>query len=349
MPLVRSFALSTKPGKKAWVEPTVDQAAKCVRFNVREGEGAPEGTVNRKGAHCLSCGTAVPFDYIRAEGRARRMGAQLMAIVADTERGRVYLAPNAEHEQIAGTAKPENVPETNLPEKALSFRVQVYGMTRHRDLFTPRQLVALTTLSDLVADVRLKALSDGASVTYADSIATYLALVVSRLANTHCSLAVWSTGRDQSVNVFSRQALPMTWDYPEVNLFAGAAGDFAETAESASRVIAELGSKTLGVVRQVDATVGNEHERKCLFATDPPYYDNIGYADLSDFFYIWLRRSLSTTYPDSSAPSLSPRNKNLLRPHIGSTGVGSAPKHSLRKDSARRFRGCVNPKTLSTR
>jgi hypothetical protein len=213
MPLVRSFALSTKPGKKAWVEPVIDHEAKRVRFEVREGEGAPEGTVNRKGARCLACGTAVPFEHVRSEGRAGRMRAQLMAIVADTDRGRVYLESSTEHEQIARTAQPLNVPETDLPEKALGFRVQVYGMTRHRDLFTPRQLAALMTFSDLVIEARQQAVTDGASVAHADAIATYLAFAVDKAAEGGTVLCTWSPlpTKLHVVSTFGRQALPMVW------------------------------------------------------------------------------------------------------------------------------------------
>jgi putative DNA methylase len=273
----------------------------------------------------------VPFDYIRSEGKARRMSVQLMAIVAEGERGRVYLAPDAKQIAKAAEAKPVDVPETDLPEQALSFRVQLYGMTKHRDLFTPRQLVALTIFSNLVQEVREKVLADaivaglaadtvalndggiGANA-YADAVVTYLGLVVSRIANTLCSMAIWSQSRDQSVNVFSRQALPMNWDFPEVNPFAGAAGDLAETSESMSKTVASIPTKKAVPARQKDATtftIENPLEN-LIVSTDPPYYDNIGYADLSDFFYIWMRRSLSRVYPDLFRTMLVPKAQELV-------------------------------------
>ena len=239
------------------------------------------------------------------------MSSQLMAIVADGGHGRTYLGPTAEQEQTAAEAEPLNVPETDLPAKALSFRVQVYGMTRHRDLFTARQLVVLTTLSDLVSEARARSVADGATPDYADAIACYLGLLVSRLTNTHCSLAVWSQSRDQSVNVFSRQALPMNWDYPEVNPFAGAAGDIAETAESMSRTISNLPVGRPAQVNQLDATSSASNERG-VYCTDPPYYDNIGYADLSDFFYVWLRRSLVRINPLLFSTLLAPKAQELV-------------------------------------
>src|SRR5256886_11567177 len=197
MPLVRTFYLSKKKGKEAWVEPVADHTAMppIIHFKVRTGIGKPqEGTVNRQGAKCIACGTPVAFDHIRNEGKAGHMGAGLMAIVAEGQRGRIYLSPNEKQATIAKQAKPADVPETDLPEQALGFRVQLYGMTKHRDLFTPRQLVVLTTLSDLVQDVHKKVLDDAsltglvANQVYADAIATYLALAVDRLADRNSTI-----------------------------------------------------------------------------------------------------------------------------------------------------------------
>jgi putative DNA methylase len=313
MPLIRTFALSTKAGKKVRIQPHIDTITKSIRFDVQMGDvSAPDGTVNRRGARCLVCGTAVPFDYIRAEGRSGKMGVQLTAIVAEGQRGRLYLSPDEEHAAVACSVQPTGVPETSLPPKALGFRVQVYGMTRHRDLFTPRQLVLLTTLSQLVLEARQQAIEDGAGTEYANAIATYLALTTSRLANTHCSLALWSPSRDQSKNVFSRQALAMAWDYAEVNPFAGAAGDFAETSASMAESVAMCPATPIGYVNQLDATSTPTVQQPMLHCTDPPYYDNIGYADLSDFFYVWLRSSLSTIYPDLFSTLLVPKAQELV-------------------------------------
>lgn len=313
MPLLRTFALSTKAGKKTRIEPHIDASTKVIRFGVLAGDvSSPDGTVNRRGARCLVCGTAVPFDYIRAQGRSGEMGAQLTAIVAEGQKGRVYLSPDPRHAAVACSLQPKGVPETSLPPKALGFRVQVYGMTRHRDLFTPRQLVLLTTFSQLVFEARQQAITDGAETDYANAIATYLALTTSRLANTHCALALWSPSRDQSKNVFSRQALAMAWDYAEVNPFAGAAGDFAETSASMAESIAMCPAEPSAIVNQLDATGAASGERAVLHCTDPPYYDNIGYADLSDFFYVWLRSSLSAIYPDLFSTLLVPKAQELV-------------------------------------
>jgi putative DNA methylase len=326
MPLTSKFALSIKPGKKAWVEPVIDHAAKRVRFEVREGEGAPEGTVNRKGARCLACGTAVPFDHVRAEGRAGRMSAQMMAVAAQGQRERFYLPPIAEHEAIAVSAEPLGVPETDLPLQALGFRVQLYGMTHHRDLFTQRQLAALTTFSDLVCEARRRLISDGASEEYATAVATYLGMGVSRLSDICNGLCRWETSKTQVRNLFGRQAIPMLWDFAEPNVFAEGAGDYAVSIDNLAKALEGTPSRGIGVVGQLDAT--SPLTAGCVFSTDPPYYDNIGYADLSDFFYVWLRRCLAEVYPNLFSTLLVPKAQELVAdPH----------RFSGRRDEADQF------------
>jgi putative DNA methylase len=332
MPLVRSFALSTKSGKQAWVEPIVDRSQQppVVRFEVQTGIGKPrDGTVNRRGATCLCCGTPVPFDHVRAEGRAGRMGAQLMAIVAEGTHGRIYLPPNAEHEAIAAQAKPGNVPDTDLPEQALGFRVQLYGMSKHRDLFTPRQLVALTTFSDLVGEaherMRRDAVAagladDGAlleqggvgAMADADAVAVYLAFAVDKMTTTNCALCTWQTEPTRLVAAFSRQTLPMVWDYAEANPFGDAAGDYRLGIGSLTEVLDRLSPGKRGKVLQLDATVAEQFIPMPVISTDPPYYDNIGYADLSDFFYVWMRRSLQALFPSIFSTLLVPKVQELI-------------------------------------
>lgn len=329
VPLVRSFVLSSKKGKEAWVEPVIEN--NNYHFEVRIGKKPKDtidGTVKRTGGTCMLSQTAMPFSYIRAEGKAGRMGERLMAIVAEGKKGRVYLSPTQELEVLAKSAKPENVPETDLPEKALGFRIQEYGMLKHRDLFTPHQLVALTTFSDLVPEARKKAIQDAkaagmvddglgidaggtGATAYGDALAVYLGMAVSRSTNTINALAVWSQGREQTVNLFSRQAIPMNWDFPEVNPFAGAAGDFALTTNSMSKSLVGAVSKGQGYVKQQDAAT-QEISLNKVISTDPPYYDNIGYADLSDFFYVWMRRSLRNIYPDLFATMAVPKAEELV-------------------------------------
>ena len=334
MPLVRSFELSQKKDKHAWIDPIKNKEKHTIQFQIKTGHGkAPEGTVNRRGARCAVCNSAVPLEYIRAEGTAGRMSVDLTAIAAEGERGRVYLPPNDEHRQIAKSAQPAWAPETDLPEQALGFRVQLYGMKKHRNLFTPRQLAALSTFSDLVGEVHAlierdataAALTDDGKAVdgggvgaraYADSVVVYLAFALDRLSQQFSTLAPWSSNpaHELVVNMFSRQTLQMLWDFGEVNPFSEAASwmkcldfvckvlDFTNTTQSYTPT-----------VRQSDAMSGESYpSMDVAISTDPPYYDNIGYADLSDYFYVWMRASLSKFFPALFSTVLVPKKEELI-------------------------------------
>ncbi len=313
MPLVRSFALSTKKGKETWAQPVVDRENRTIRFEIRTGPGCPEGTVGRNGAVCLATGTPVPLSYIRAEGKAGRMGAQLMAIVAEGHRSRVYLAPDDEHDRVArSAAPPDDVPDTDIPYNPRYLTAPNYGMTKHRHLFTDRQLVALCTFSDLVGEARERVLADGGTTDYADAVATYLGLNVSRLANELSSICTWASHhtKEHVRSTFARQALQMTWDFGEGNPFALSTGSMEQSLSWVARSIERFGGRR-GSVRQLDATAVTPAQ-PAMYATDPPYYDNIGYADLSDFFYVWLRRSLKGVHPDLFSTLLVPKVQELV-------------------------------------
>jgi putative DNA methylase len=326
MPLVRSFALSTKKGKETWVQPIVDRENKRIRFEIRSGPGCPEGTVGRNGAMCLATGTPVPLSYIREEGKAGRIGQQLMTIVANGPRGRVYLAPYDDQERAAlGATPPDDSPATDLPHQALGFRVQGYGITKHSELFTNRQLVALCTFADLVGDVReqIRAAAHGDR---ADAVATYLAFAVDRGADYWSSLCMWASAGEFAAHTFGRQALPMVWDFTEVNPLSDSGGNFDGAVEWIRRVIEALPAEGLAVVRQADA-LAVAPERPVGFSTDPPYYDNVGYADLSDFFYVWLRRSLHNVYPELMSTLLVPKEAELIAEPFRHGGRFEAEKH----------------------
>ena len=337
VPLASTFMLSTKKGKEAYVEQVIEDRG--YRFTVkvgkpRDADAAKRGTkAGGSGSIflCLMSGTPMPFEYLRSEAKAGRMGARLMAIVAEGDRGRVYLAPNPEHEAAARKTKPHDLPETDLPAKALGFRVQEYGMIKWRDLFTPRQLVALTTFSDLVAEARARVerdtivaglpddstpLRDGGTgaKAYAEAVGVYLAFALSKLADRGSTICTWFTERDSTRNTFARQSIPMTWDYAELNTLLAGTGSFLGavewTAESIDGVAAGYGS-SVGTGTHADA--GNQVlSSDRVVSTDPPYYDNIGYADLSDFFYVWLRRSLRPVFPDLFATLAVPKAEELV-------------------------------------
>ncbi|MGY2836726.1 DUF1156 domain-containing protein [Thermostichus sp. MS-CIW-41] len=349
MPLVRSFQLSTKKGKEAWVEPVVvnggeSASAPSIRFVVKSGKGqAPEGTAGRRGARCIACGTPVPLEYIRKEGQAGRMGSQMMAIVAEGPNGRVYLDPTPEHEAIANSAQPSWKPDTELSTHPQYMAAPRYGMTKHADLFTPRQLVALTTFSDLVAEAREKAIADAkvlrtADATaaglpnddvplaeggtgaraYGEAISVYLAFAVSKAVDANSALVSWRNSVEATRNTFARQALPMIWDFTEANLFSSSCGNWTDTGVAwIVEALSKLDSPLQSEVTQHDATAPHPQDTTPkLISTDPPYYDSVPYADLSDFFYVWLRRSLVPVYPTIFNTVLVPKAQEMVADHF---------------------------------
>lgn len=270
----------------------------------------------------------MPFEYLRPEAKAGRMGARLMAIVAEGDRGRVYLSPTPEMESVAFSAQPHDVPETDLPKKALGFRIQEYGMTRWRDLFTPRQLVALTTFSDLLQEARERVKQDAVAAgmqdndaglddggtgaqAYADAVSVYLGFVLDRCADFSNTCTRWVPGNQKAMNLFGKQAIAMTWDFPEAAILHQTVGGFIPAAEFIADCIGKLPQKGIGVVNQQDAMRSANAIAKVV-STDPPYYDNIGYADLSDFFYVWLRRSLKSLFPSLFATLAVPKAEELV-------------------------------------
>ena len=333
VPLASTFMLSTKKGKEAYVEPVMENGS--YRFTVKTGEpkdadAAKRGTKSGGSGSpflCLISGAPMPFDYLRTEAKAGRMGARLIAIVAEGIRGRVYLNPIARQELVATRVIPDWAPDTALPERALGFRVQEYGMIQWRDLFTPRQLVALTTFSDLVKEamerVRREAAVAGlpdddrplreggiGATAYTEAVGTFLSLAVGRSANYWSSLTPW--GGNFIVQTFGRQAIPMVWDYAEGNPLSFSTGNWTGALKWIEKVISStLPALKEGQAIQCDAQVQSISENK-LVSTDPPYYDNIGYADLSDFFYVWLRRSLRPVFPDLFATLAVPKAEELV-------------------------------------
>jgi len=320
VPLVRSFWLSTKAGKKAWVEPVVDQSTMTYRFEVRTGVPTDEaavkaGTKTARGANfkCLLTGVAIHGDYIKAEGRANRLGARMLAIVTESSSGRIYVAPESKHEDAAAKARAEWMPEQQLANDPRNIWCLGYGFTHHKHLYTQRQLSALGILCELVTTARGKVLKDSSNNSdYADAVATYLAFGVSKAADRNTTLCSWESRMDRMRGTFGRQALPMVWDYAETNPFAGAAGDFYGVIESLCEPLEKLTPGIQGHVQQYDASRLSDLSIAPLFSTDPPYYDNISYADLSDFFYVWLRKSLRDIYPQLFGTMLVPKEAELV-------------------------------------
>lgn len=333
VPLISTFMLSTKTGKEAYVEPVIE--GNNYRFVVKMGkpkdaEGTKLGTTAGKRAafRCLMSGVPITYDHIRQNGKAGRMGTRLMAIVAEGERGRVYLSPTPEHETVASKAVPEWKPEMTLPDNPRDFKTPNYGLTTYGDLFTSRQLIALTTFSDLVTEAIEKVKKDaictgipddgkglnaggkGASA-YAEAVGVYLAFAVSKMTNIGSSIASWMSDRGAFRETFARQAIPMVWDFAEANTFADIGGSFAIAVEKGTMAIDTFPATAAATAAQLDAASQTISFDKVV-STDPPYYDNIGYADLSDFFYVWLRRSLKPVFPDLFATLAVPKAEELV-------------------------------------
>jgi putative DNA methylase len=532
VPLVTTFILSSKPGHEAYVEPVVE--GDTYHFTVRVGTPpawAKNGTKLARGANfrCLLSGAPIAGDYIKAEGQAGRMGARMLAIVAEGTRGRVYLPPTAEHEAIARSAQPTWKPDLPMNRETTNLvSGRGYGFFTWADLFTPRQLVALTTFADLVGeaiervksdylhylgarasrprsevhrtrlphweageapqhiifrladslpthllaqweeelrhlpetrrnaerrqrieqaldaghgscllrdpalaqivedallhfdglryrlhewavmpnhvhvlvtplhgyslssivhswksytakainrvrgssgpvwqedyfdrmvrdethfahvaayvrenpqraglpedlwvgsiqeaparqrragrppadDLPLHAGGTGATA-YAQAVGVYLAFGVSRLADRSSTICGWDVGYAKIRNTFARQALPMTWDYAEGNPFSESTGNFLSLLEWVEKFLRETPTSPNGWACQQDAMTQLLGTYK-IISTDPPYYDNIGYADLSDFFYVWLRRTLRPIFPDLYATLSTPKAEELV-------------------------------------
>ena len=319
MPLVSSFWLGKKRGKEAWVRPVPDPAAKRVRFEIGHGsEGPPvPGTREGRGTgfKCLVCESPTPQVYVHDEIDCGRSGVQLMAKVAAGNRARVYLPPTEDDERAARCERPIDAPDA--PARGTfggNAQGRRYGFRTFSDYFTNRQLTALCTFCDLVREARDRVLKDSdGNESYADAIATYLAFAVSRSTDRGSAVCGWDSSPKMEGlrNTFARQAIPMTWDFGEANFFGDAAGSLNENFNWIGKVIERLSHHcATGTASQLDAATRSFSN--CVVSTDPPYYDNIGYADLADFFYVWLRRSLRTIYPTLLGTLLTPKSDELI-------------------------------------
>ena len=319
MPLMKSFQLSkrktTKEDNRHWIRPLVDRETKTIDFVVQNhAEGVPPGeTVGGKGAICLACRSAAPLTYVRARAQAGEMGEHMTAIVAERGRKRLFLSPVDSHSQAALDAEPGWRPNGTLPEKARSISVQIYGFTEWHQLFTERQLTALTTLSDLLSMVRSIAINDGADRHYIDALMTYLAFAITRTAASNCSMARWRNDNLSVEGAFSNQGVGMVWNFAETNIFSGSSRNWILQVERVAKFAESL---------YIDVNEGNAFladaatipcpQDRPIIATDPPYYGSIHYADSSDFFYVWMRRLLRDVYPELFKGILTPKNEEMV-------------------------------------
>ncbi len=329
VPLVRSWVLAKRPGKPVtWIEPIIDRDTTTIRYEIRVGGHPPEGNVNRQGATCIATGAPMPFKYVREEAQAGRMGAVLMAIVAEASIGRAYVRSPLDGAQVP-------LPSAKAPTGSIfdwpgRMNVVRYGLETWSDLFTERQVLALTTFSDLLKDVRGRVETDATSAgmaadglrlrdggsgatAYADAVVTYLAFVVDKCADYWSSICSWHNTGEKIRNTFGRQAIPMTWDFAETNPFSSSTGNWMAMVDWVVKAVNHLPGHGLeGETIQRDARARIGEVGTSMVSTDPPYYDNISYADLSDFFYVWLRRNLADVWPDETATLATPKAEELI-------------------------------------
>ncbi|MDE0700720.1 MAG: hypothetical protein OXH61_08385 [Acidimicrobiaceae bacterium] len=344
VPLVASWTLANRPGKpKIWIEPIVDRDSQTISYEIREGgEPTHERTVGRGGGTCIATESAMPLTYIRSEALNQRFGTNLIATVAKGPNGRVYSAPRTEESGVVPD-RPD-VSFGNMPTKHRNFQTPGYGMGRLEDLFTDRQLTALTTFSDLVGEVAERVekdaraaglsndgvrLRDGGrgATAYADAVVNYLAFAVDRLADRNCTICSWDSSRQHARNVFARQAIPMSWDFTENNPLGTSSGSWSNCVSGIVKVLQHLPGTRQGQARQRDARARVRECADAVLSTDPPYYDNISYADLSDFFYVWLRRNLAGVWPDECSTLLTPKAEELIANRYRAGSKEEAEEH----------------------
>lgn len=351
VPLASSFILASKGGNGAYIEPIVN--GENYRFTVKLGvppDSARLGTKLSRGANfkCIVSNTPIEPKYIKSEGKSGRMGARLMAIVADSPSGKIYLSPNSSHEQAANLVKPEWLPNIQISGSTQYLGVKPYGMENFSQLFTDRQINLLNTISGLIPEAISLAHEDAlkggmaddshgleengsGALAYAQAVCVYLSFSGSRMADRHSTLCRWDPNPSgyapKIANTFGRQALPMVWDYVEGNPFSSSSGNFEDAVGWISKVIdCALSAFSLGKSSQADAQTQSISINKVI-STDPPYYDNIPYADLSDFFYIWLRKSLKPFFSEFYSTLAVPKEEELV----------ASPHRQGSRDNAEKF------------
>ena len=330
MPLSSSYILSKKKGKEAWVEPVISRD--YLSFRVNYGKCPAEKETDKVGRaavfRCCFCGEITTDQYVKQQGKAGGISSQLMAIVGEGQHGRLYISPCPEHINASHVLRPDNYPDADLPTNPRWFTPPAFGLTKYSMLFSNRQITGLTVFSHLVRLVQNRIVNDAVTsglskeintlekggngaIAYSQAIAVYLSFVISKIADRGSSICSWDMSREGLRNTFGRQAMPMTWDYAEANPFSSSSGSFDNMLEWIVKCIEILPSYGKGVACQHNAQLPCSLQN-VMISTDPPYYDNIGYADLSDYFYLWMRWSLKEAFPDVFCTMMVPKTDELI-------------------------------------
>lgn len=340
MPLIKSFELSKKNGG-TYLEPTIFN--KTIKYKIVEGTTKRKGTINRKGAKCLLCGSPVDLNYIRDCGKNGTMGYQLLTVIAEGNRKKIFLPAECDQSELS-ISRPDEYPDTEIAYYPGCTNCRIYGMVRFSDLMTNRQLLAVNTFSDIVCDITTKINDDARSIGvtlnkgYAEAIKLFLAFGVDRMASRLTKSCLWNTTAETIEQPFGRQAIPMVWTFPETNVFSNSSGGWTSSLEWIPSVLQNLYCESkAGFVQQCDAM--NYISNSCMMvSTDPPYYSNVPYADLSDFFYIWLRKMLKTDYPDVFMTMDTPKSNELVAEKFRFDGDDIAAKVFFEDGMLKAFR-----------
>jgi putative DNA methylase len=331
VPLVASWTLADKRGKdKVWIRPVIDRSNQALSYEVVVGgEPTHERTVQRGDATCIATGAAIPGSYIKAAGQAGELKHQLMAVVAEGSRERIYCDATPADIAAAICDRPDDLPSGRMSDHPQYMGTPRYGLDEWWRLFTDRQLVALTTFGDLLPAVHDRVVADALAAglandgvplrsggtgahAYADAVVTYLAFVVDKCADYWSTACSWHNTGEKMRNTFGRQAIPMTWDFAECNPFSSSTGNWMAMVDWVRKAVEHLPGTASGTVIQRDARARVAESHGSMISTDPPYYDSVPYSDISDFFYVWLRRNLRTVWPDECATLLTPKSDELV-------------------------------------
>lgn len=335
IPLVGSFWLSQKQGRRYWLEPVADDSRKRIAFRIGHGSGSAPPPTKMPGTgatfKCPACGELSGDRYLEEQGRAGRIGRQLMCVIADGGRsvGRVYLPPREDDERAGRSAMPEWIPDVPIPDYSQAMPTITHGVSTWADMFTPRQLLVLDTLAQAIRELRDAVERDAAEAgmeddgrplpeggkgarAYADAITTFLGMALGKQANRTSAFCFWHTTGEKVEQPFAQQGIQKSWDFVESNPFGDSSGSWIKAVEYPLKVVKETYSRISPAhVFQADAANVTIPRERIMVITDPPYYDNVGYADLSDFFYIWLRRALPDVYPTLFGTVLTPKAHEL--------------------------------------
>ena len=316
MPLMKTFQLQKNQNSEHWTTPVIDRKAGTISWKVQDhkADGPARSTADKKGATCISCNGAVKLNYVREQSKSGNLGLQMTAIIASADKKRIYLTPSNKDIQAARDSIPNWIPSTTLPEMATkAISLQSYGWTHWQNAFTPRQLLTLTTFSDILKEVRELLIQHSSDANYTAAVVTYLAFAISRTADSGCSFAIWESGGNFVAAAFSRQGLGMVWDFPEANPFSTSTQNWMAQIDWIAKVLEHLPPEVNdGAIHQADASDTVYPHSGPIIVTDPPYYDNVYYSDTSDFFYAWLRPLLRDIYPDLFASILTPKSEEMI-------------------------------------